>query len=143
MKEKILIIFIALALGLALATLGFYIFQSTKKGVLENSKKTDNINKTAENKDKTNGIILSIDSPTNESLVNERTIEVKGKTNPLNTIIVSSNLEDAMGSADSNGNFSINIGIDAGLNNIIVRSFSSTGDETKDERTVTFSQEDF
>lgn len=145
MKEKVMIIVIAIILGLILATAAFYLFQTTKKSSQNNSEKNhQNINASEKNSvNNKNENILSINFPMDESIVNKRTIEVKGKTNPSNTIIASSNLDDAVATPDTNGDFSVDLDIDTGANIITIRSIAPDGTQTETQRIVTYSTEDF
>lgn len=145
MKEKIVIIFIALAIGLFITTIGFYFYQSNKNSSTANISKNQG-NKQNSQASKTldiNGIILTVDQPQNEDLTNKRVIAIKGKTNPENTIIVSSNTDDVIESPASNGSFSVNIPIDTGSNILIIRAVSPNGEEKNVQRIVTYSTEEF
>lgn len=145
MKERIVIVLIAGVLGLLVTTAGFFIYQSTKTITEERKRDEKPIeigfgDTNGESKDTT---ILNVTEPPNESLVDKRTIQVKGKTLPDNTIVVSSNQEDVVGVPKSDGDFSITIAIEAGVNKIITRSISPEGEVTIDEKIVTYSTEDF
>lgn len=140
MKERIVIVFIAVALGLLVTTAGFFLYQQTK--ILPKSANQKNISPkaspTPENK-----TYLSIEEPANESISDKRTISIKGKTNPENTLIISTNQEDIVVSPTSEGGFSATITIDTGTNKVVTRAVSPNGDERIDTRIITYSQEDF
>lgn len=144
MKEKVVIIFIALVLGLFVTTIVFYIYESTKtppKTKEETKKRTTQNTPTptlAVEK-----LFLTIDEPQNEALIDKKTIQVKGKTNPKNIIIISSNVEDTSADVDSQGSFSTDLQIDSGPDTITIRAIAPNGEETTDTRLVTFSQEEF
>lgn len=142
MKEKIIIIFVALITGLFITSAGFFIYQSTKKGneVDDTPKQAANPVPSPQTPD---GIFVKVDSPTDETLSATRTINIKGSTNPENTVVISTNLQDATAKPESNGNFSIPIEIAAGANIIITRSIAPDGETAEDTRTVTFSTEEF
>lgn len=141
MKEKLVIIFVALVSGLLLTTIVFYIYQTSKTIPQNiNSKKVALNNPTDVPKTK---IILTIDEPKNESIVITRSVQVKGKTNPENTIIISSNLEDIVATPTSEGNFAVTLDIDAGVNKIRATSIAPSGDQAQVEKTITYSTEDF
>ena len=145
MKEKIIIVFIALFLGASMTTLGFLIYKQTQK---QPETKT-NINLPADfttneaSNENTSGILLNVSEPLDETVVDKRTVIVKGETNPENMIIVSSNEEEVTGVPSKDGKFSLSVTIDSGLNKIITRSISPNGEEVVDERTVTYSTEEF
>lgn len=147
MKERLVIVFIAVILGLLITTAGFFIYQSTKalpslpqqpKNPSVQAEKTENPTPTPPN-----GLFLTIDTPADESLADKRTISIKGKTNPDNLIIISSNSQDIEAKPTNNGSFSTTLIIDAGVNKIISRAIDPQGEQVTDERTVTYSSEDF
>lgn len=144
MKERIVITFIALVLGLLITTLAFYFYQSVKNSPHPSQNTVKNTNSlptpTPAQIIQTS---LVVTDPQNEALVDKRTIQVKGKTDPKDSIIVSSNSEDVAVNPDPTGNFSVAITIDAGVNIITVRSISPNGIEKTDKRIVTYSTEDF
>lgn len=139
MKERIVIVFIAVALGLFVTTIGFLLYQQTKvlpkgtginPGVIKQQEEKSNL-------------YLSIEKPENETLTDTRTVVITGKTNPENTITASTNQEDIVTTPSKDGSFSISIAIDTGVNKLITRAISPTGEVKIDTRVITFSQEDF
>lgn len=139
MKERIVIVFIAVALGLFVTTIGFLLYQQTK--VLP---KGTGINPgVVKQQEEKSGLYLSIEKPENETLTETRTVVITGKTNPENTITVSTNQEDIVTTPAKDGSFSISIAIDTGVNKLITRAISPTGEVKIDTRVITFSQEDF
>lgn len=143
MKEKIIIIFIALGLGLIITTGIFYLYQTTKtipKNQNDTSGKSQKVESPTPSK---SSLFLSVEEPSDEAIVDRRTIQVKGKTNPDNLIIVSSNSDDIVASPASDGGFSVTINIEAQTNKIKTKVISPTGESLSDEKTVTFFTEDF
>lgn len=143
MKERIIIVFVAIVLGLIITTIGFFLYQSTKILPQDQPKNSTNNKKISPTPSQESGIMLIIDEPKDLSITDKRTVVVKGKTDPKNTIIVSTNEEDSVASPNSLGEFSVSVTIDAGANKIITRSITSEGEEKDDVRTVTFTTEDF
>lgn len=147
MKERLVIVLIAVILGLLITTAGYFIYQSTQ-GMPSNNN-TPNISTTETEQNPPtptplpSGLQLTIETPVNESISNKRTIDVKGKTNPNNTVIVSSNQEDVYATPTKDGSFSTSVTIDAGTNKIITRAVAPNGEEVTDTRVVTYSSEDF
>lgn len=147
MKERFAIIGIAVGIGLFTTSIAFLLFkQSTSQkppvsqDVSENSGQTtldNNDNKPPE------GFFIQIDEPLDEALSDKRTIIIKGKTNPENIVIASSNQEETIGNPSKSGDFSLSLAIEAGLNTIITRAISPSGEEISDTRTVTFTSEEF
>ncbi|HVZ12661.1 MAG TPA: hypothetical protein VG965_06550 [Patescibacteria group bacterium] len=144
MRERILIVFIAVAIGLVITTLVFFLYQQTKTipqkapagSAIENTPGTSPTPQVGSS-------YLSVDTPADQSLSDRRLIQVKGKTHPEDTIIVSTNQEDVAAKPTADGSFTVSITIDAGANMIITRSIAPSGEEVKDSRVVTFSTDDF
>lgn len=146
MKERIVIVFIATLLGLLLTTAGYFIYQTATSYSQKTSADNSPINLQAQNDNaekERQEEALSISSPTDEAVVDKRTLEITGKTYAENTVVISSNNEDVVGTPARDGNFSITITIDAGVNKIVTRSISPDGEEIVDERIVTYSTEEF
>lgn len=142
MRERILIVFIAVAIGLIVTTLIFFLYQQTRTIPKTASSNGSSGNEKA-NPTPQSSSYLSVDQPTNESLLDRRLIQVKGRTHAGDTIIVSTNQEDVVAKPTSEGSFSVSITIDAGTNTITTRSIGPDGEEQQDKRTVTYSTEDF
>jgi hypothetical protein len=141
MKERIIIIIVAIIAGLFITSAGFFIYQSTKKGNDSPiSKKTIGAKVTPSS---AGSVFVRVTEPNDESLTIKRTLVIKGVTNPDNIIIVSTNLEDVEIKPNQEGNFSSSIDIDAGANTIITRAIAPNGDSAQDLKTVTYSTEEF
>lgn len=145
MKERIVIVVIAVGLGLFLTTIGFLIYQSTKfKPAVEEEQTTEQqqANQTTQAVEVEKGTLV-ITEPKDEAIVDKRTIKVEGQTEPGNTIVISSNQEDVVATPDKDGKFNASITIDAGTNQIITRAIKPDGTEEEDIRVVTYSTEEF
>lgn len=142
MKERILIIFIAIAIGLVITTLIYFLYQQTKTIPQKAPGKTDLASIGAPSPTLSPGYLV-ISSPANNSLTEKRLITVKGTTHPEDTLIVSTNQEDSVAKPTPDGKFTVSITIDAGANIIVVRSIAPDGSEHKDVRVVTFSTDQF
>ena len=142
MKERIIIIFVALIAGLVITSAGFFIYQSTKNSNDIPITKTVVSTPTIANQPQSTYFVKVLE-PIDESLTNKRTVVVKGSTNKENIIIVSTNLEDVQAKPSTEGNFSVSIDIDAGANTIVTRAISPTGESVQDVKTITYSTEDF
>lgn len=141
MKERLIIILVAIVSGLLITGAGFFIYQSTKK--VNDAPVAKNSTVTVTPKAQEGQLFVRVSEPTDESLTNKRTLNIKGSTNPENIIVISTNLEDVQGKPTQDGNFSITVDIDAGANEVITRAISPNGDSVQDIRTITYSTEDF
>lgn len=140
MRERVIIAFIAVVLGLLITSAGFFLYESTR--IVPQEKKEEQKVK-APKPAPESLLFLTIDEPKDEALVTKRTIQVKGKTNKDSTIVISSNQEDVVVTPAENGQFSATLTIDAGTNKLITQAISPKGEEKIDERIVTFSTEEF
>ena len=148
MKERFAIITIAAGIGLFTTSIAFLLFkQSTsQKPPITDSNTTGSQTTTVQDDTKNKppeGFFITVDEPQDESVVEKRTIVIKGKTNPGNTVIVSSNQEEAAGVPSKEGDFSLSLAIEAGMNTIITRAISPSGEEVVDQRTVSFTTDEF
>lgn len=141
MKERLIIIIVAIIAGLFITSAGFFIYQSTKK--INDTPVTQDISVTPAQNQPANTLFVRLSEPADESLTAKRTLSIKGATNPENLIVISTNLEDVQVKPDQEGNFSVTIDIDAGANTLITRAISPSGASAQDIRTVTYSTEDF
>jgi len=140
MKERLIIIVMAVVSGLVITTIAFFIYQNFIGGTDSATEKSSTTHPTAQ---PTENLLLEISEPLDGSLTDKRTISVKGTTNPENVVVVSSNQEDNSGKPTSDGKFSITITIDAGANFVVVRSIAPDGNEIKKEIVVTYNTEEF
>ena len=144
MKERLVIVVIAVGLGLFLTTIGFLIYQSTKFKPAEKSTQTNNSNKSVTITDTPKEeSLLTVNEPKDEAVVDRRTVKVSGQTDATYTIVISSNIEDVVAKPDSKGKFTANITIDAGTNQIVTKAIKPDGSEITNTRIVTYSTEEF
>lgn len=140
MKERLIIIVLAIISGLVLTTIAFLIYQNF---IGEHNPAQEVNNTTNSDTQENNSLLLEVTEPLDGSLTDNRTVSVKGVTNPENIVVVSSNQEDNSGKPTTDGNFSITVTIDAGANFLVVRSIAPNGDEIQKEIIVTYSTEEF
>ena len=138
MRERVIIVFIAITIGLLVTTLIFFLYQQTK--TIPQKVVNSSITPTQA---PTDTVYLVIDAPQDEEISDRRSIQVKGKTAPENIISVSTNIEDAVVKPTKEGTFSVTITIEAGANYIITRAIAPTRKEAVDKRVITFSTEEF
>lgn len=143
-KEKIVLSFIAVLLGLLAAGVAFYLYQLPK--TIPPSERrpvaiTPVLNK--ESQSQNPKIFLVLDSPKDEEVVETRTVTVLGKTTPEATIVIITSTNDYVITPAKNGNFSTTVSITDGQNRIEVKAISPSGDEATIVRNVTFSTESF
>lgn len=139
-KEKIILSFIATLIGLLFAGVAFYIYESSK-AIPQEKIKTVKVTPPSPTPKKV--IFLNLDKPKDEEVVSKKIITVSGKTTPDATIVIlSKNFQEVVTPAE-NGDFSLTMTIEDGLNIVQVTAIAPNGEEAKLTRAITFSTEEF
>lgn len=81
-----------------------------------------------ESKNTTDTILVTVDKPENEKIIDTSSVTVTGKTNQGNTIFLDTDAETQIATVSGDGTFSSNINLNEGINNIIITAYSSNGD---------------
>lgn len=139
-REKFLLLLIASTVGLLVAGVAFYIYESSKTIPTEKIKKVVKIVPTPTPKP---SIYLNISSPKNELVVDKKILTVSGKTVPNSNIIVLSPIDESAGSTSSDGNFSTTVNLEDDQNIIRITAIAPNGETITEARTVTYSTESF
>lgn len=143
MKERFIIIIVAIISGLFITSAGFFIYQTTKKANDQPIAQNNVSPPPAEEIPNDGSVFIRVLDPRDETLINKRTLIVKGSTNADNVVVVSTNLEDVEVKPTTEGEFSVSVDIDAGANTIITRAVAPDGTSAQDIRTITYSTEEF
>lgn len=139
-KEKVILSFIATLVGLTLAGVIFYFYESSKT-VPSSTTKTISI--VASSPTPKPSIFLTLDSPKDEEVVSKKIITISGKTAPDATVaIITKNSQDIITPA-LNGDFSTTLNIEDGPNLVEITAIAQNGESVKVLRTITFSTEEF
>lgn len=139
-KEKIILTFIFLIIGLAVLIGCFFIYESTRK-----VKPTELKTITVENPTPSpiSGIFLTIDSPKDESVVDNRTITISGKTTPDAKIVILTENNQVGAIPSNDGSFNSDITLSPNENIIEISAISPNGEIVKVKRVVSYSTESF
>lgn len=140
--EKIVLSFIAIFVGLCVAGVAFYFYQSTKV-ISPTATKVAVTTSTPTPTPIDPNSLLSIQSPKDEAVVTSKTVTVNGKTDPNATIVISTPVDDQVATPSSNGDFTTTVTIDSGENQIIITAIAPDGQEVNKKLTVTYSTENF
>lgn len=142
-KEKVVLSFVAVLLGLLVSGGVFYFYQSTK--VIRVDKPTTISAKATPtpSSKQSSAIFLSIDSPKDEIVVDKKILTVAGKTVKDATVVISTGIDDEVVPTAANGDFTTTVNLEDGENPIEITAIANTGEETKIIKTVTFSTENF
>ncbi len=145
MKERIIIVFVAVIIGLVLTTVGYLIYQSfqTPSTPSTDTTTTKSEQQTQLSPTPDKSFFITITEPQPESITDKRTVTISGTTNPGNTVIISSNQDDVVAEPKGDGTFSTSITINAGPNVIVARAMNDKGESVEETRVVTFVSEDF
>lgn len=139
-KEKVILSFIATLIGLMVAGLAFYFYESSKTLPPSTVKTISIVSASPTPKP---SIFLSIDSPKDGEVFNKKVITLSGKTAPDAIIsVILKNYQDIITPA-LNGVFSTTINIEDGQNLIELTAIAQNGESVKTLLTVTFSTEEF
>lgn len=139
-KGKILLSFSIVLILLLVVIAGFYLYQSSRK-IKPSEIKTITINEPSPTP--ASGLFLTIDSPQDESVVNQRTVKVSGKTLPNAKIVIVTQTDEEGAVATKDGTFSTDITLDQDENIIEISAFGSNGEVVKTKRVVSYSTENF
>jgi len=137
--EKILLSFVAIIIGLIVAGIGFYLYQSTK-AISPTKLGTVKIVPPTPTPP---SVYLTIDTPQNESTTSNKTVAITGRTNSNATVVVSTFTADQVIVPTSEGNFSTTVLIGNGENEIHVTSISPSGTQAEKIVTLTYTTENF
>ncbi|HLD01944.1 MAG TPA: hypothetical protein VJC10_03630 [Patescibacteria group bacterium] len=139
--ERLILSFIAILIGLLVAGVAFYFYQSTKK--LKNADTKTITIKINPSPTPDTSLFLTIDSPKDEAVFSRKTITISGKTKPDATILISTELSDEVVKPARNGNFSTTLSIGDEASIIEITAFFANGEQKTIRRTVSFTTEEF
>ena len=139
--ERLILSFIAILIGLLVAGVAFYFYQSTKK--LKNADTKTITIKINPSPTPDTSLFLTIDSPKDEAVFSRKTITISGKTKPDATILISTELSDEVVKPARNGNFSTTQSIGDEASIIEITAFFANGEQKTIRRTVSFTTEEF
>lgn len=139
--ERLILSFIALLIGLGVAGVAFYFYQSTKVIPQSDTKaaKAPTVTLTSD----VSGYILAIDKPKDEEVVSNKTITIAGKTAADAVVVVSTETDEQIITPAQNGNFNTTQTISDGANIIQITAIFPDGGEKRITRTVSFTSETF
>ncbi len=139
-QERVILSFIMVLIGLLVAGALFYFYQSTKTVSPSTTGIVNRVTPTPTPRPK---VYLSLNKPSDEQIVNSKTLSISGKTNPDATLIIITISDQQVIQPSVQGDFSTTIILDDGQNLIEIRSILPTGETIVIHRTITYSTEDF
>lgn len=139
--ERLILSFIALLVGLLVAGIGFYFYQITNAKPIQKNKSITIMLSPSPIPQETH--FITIDSPTDEAVIDKKSVVINGKTVGDTIVVISTQSGDQVVKASSSGNFSATQTIDTGTNLIYITAFFPDGIEKMIVRTITSSTESF
>lgn len=139
-KEKVILSFVAILVGLLFAAVGFYFYQGAKS-IDFSKQKTVSIKSPTPTPSPS--IFLQVDEPKDEQVFDKKIIKISGKTaNDAIIVILLQNSEEVI-TPNTLGVFSTTVTINNGENFMEITAMGSNGESTSVNRTVTYSTESF
>ena len=88
-------------------------------------------------------LILEVTNPDDNLIIFDSPYLITGKASPKTVVLISSETEDMVVSAKTDGSFSINFPLTEGPNKITITAFNQKGEERSLERLVYYSKKTF
>lgn len=139
-KEKIIIVIAAIIMGALIAGGVLFLYQSSKK---INPQEVKSISVSDPSPTPSSGLFLTIDSPVDEQIVDERLIKVTGKTIPDVKILILSDTDEVAAVSADDGSFSTEINLGQSENIIEIVAIAPNGESVKVRRVVSYTTEEF
>jgi hypothetical protein len=141
-KEKALLSFIAVFIGLLVAGIAFYFYENSK--TIPSTEEIKTAIAISPSPTPQPSMFLTLNQPKDEEVVQKKIITISGKTTSDATIVIlaGSSAEEIISPA-SNGDFSTTTTIENGQNLIEITAIALNKEKVKVIRTVTFSTEEF
>lgn len=139
-KERVILSFIALFIGLLVAGSAFYLYNQSKTEANETEETTVSVPTPTPGEE---GNLLIIDKPKNEDVITSRSVTISGKTLPDTMLVAQSESEEQVGKSSANGSFQFTVDIADGLNVINITALYPDGTQKSETRVITYSNEDF
>ena len=139
-KEKVVLSFIGIAIGLIFAGVAFYFYQSTKAiNTNPDTKKTAN----SPTPTPQSSLFLVINEPADEQVVENKVVTMSGQTTPDSRVLIITKSGQLVLKPTSIGAFSTTLTLEDGENLIRIIAYGAGGETTMTQRVITFSTEDF
>jgi hypothetical protein len=146
-KEALIAVFIGCLLGLII-TFGIRRANSALNQAGQSDLQTADENTSSSDSDTPTSVpspnqevksILTISSPDNNSLTDQNKVTITGTTTPSATVVISDSEADQITTSDAKGNFSQDITLSGGPNQISIYSFDAQGNQTTKTLNIVYS----
>lgn len=139
-QERVILSFIMVLIGLLVAGVAFYFYQSTKVVKPSTDISTNSITPTPSINP---AFFLIVNEPKDESISDKKTVKISGKTDPGATVAILTVSDQQIVQPSSQGDFTTTISIDSGTNYIKIQAIAKTGETLTVQRVVSYTTEDF
>lgn len=139
-KEKLILLFVATLLGLIVAGVLFYLYQTTK---IVSTPSTKTITLASPTPTVIPSISLTLDRPKDEEVVSEKILIVSGKTQSNATIVILTDSSEDVIAPSADGKFSTTVNLEDGENILEVTAIAPNGESIVIKKTITYSLEEF
>lgn len=140
-QERVILSFIMVLIGLLVAGIAFYLYQGTK--TIPASKLKPVSITTPSPSPVSFSTFLSVQNPTDESVLDNKILTVSGKTTPDATVVILTASDQKVIQPSNEGDFSTTITLSDGQNLIQISAISPDGQSATVQKTVTYSTENF
>ena len=138
-REKIILVLVASAIGLLVASGSFYLYQKGKEIKSDEIKNISAVTPTPKPK----SLFLSIEKPKNEEVLTSKTVQINGETQKDAKILIITALGEETATPATDGSFSTTITLSEGENLIEFIAIAPTGETAVQRRVVSIATEDF
>jgi hypothetical protein len=89
----------------------------------------------------TDGIDITLTKYENDDVITESPVTVSGITKPSSFVVISAEDEDYSGVADDKGEFSLDVDLVGGINDLVIKAFNDNGDSKEEDLRLVYSTE--
>ena len=139
-QERVILSFIAVFIGLIVAGIAFYFYQSTKTVSTSKSERLENPTPTPTQNP---SLFLQVFEPKDEQIVDRKTVTISGKTKPEATVVILTTSGEEIIEPSREGDFNTTIQIGNGVNFIKIQAIAPNGQSQTVQRIVSYTTEDF
>jgi len=139
MKKEILIaIIIGFILGLII-TFGIWTANKSLKNGTQNKQENEQASPTPTPSQNKEEMFLQINSPANNDIIGQEEVTIEGQTKPQAIVAVVYQEDDQLIQADSQGNFSVDITLVGGANEIKISAYDNQNNEAQQTLDLVYS----
>lgn len=93
------------------------------------------------NNNNTDGVDIALTKYENGDVVTESPVTISGITKANSLVIISAEDEDYSATSDNKGEFSVDVDLNGGINDLIIKSFDENGNSKEEDLRLVYSSE--